>query len=282
MMAREDERLSFRACDTTWSIVASGARAADATRAAAAEVLALEARLNAFDPQSRVSALYRDGIVEDKTIAHLVRRAIEYRDRTNGAFDVARGELERAVKSFIRGAGPRPPSTTARAEYSVCGDVVTTSARLDLNGIAKGAIVDAAARVLRKRGVAGFVDGGGDISPPTGPVAIESPYDADATIGLLSTRWNIATSGNSRRRRDDVDHIYDARSGRVGALHDQVTVVARRDCTEADVLATTLAALPLEAGFALVEDWPGVEALWVERDGIVIASSGMEDHLVEP
>lgn len=267
----------FRACDTAWRIAASGPRAHHGVRAARARVHALEARLNAFDERSAVAQLAREGRVEDEHVAALVRRAIAYRARTRGAFDVARGTLERRVKARVRGGDAGDLDDAPAARYRVSGDVVTCDAPLDLNGIAKGYIVDQAQRALESTGARGFVDGGGDIAGATGPVEIESPYDASRALGVLDTRWCIATSSGAKRRRGAISHLYDARTGRVGARHDQVTVVARRDCTEADVLATTLAILPYDEGRALVDAWPGVEALWVDG-GTLRASRGFGDH----
>jgi thiamine biosynthesis lipoprotein len=72
--------------------------------------------------------------------------------------------------------------------------------------------------------------------------------------------------------------LYDARDGRIGARHEQVTVLASRDCLEADALATTLSVLPLAQGQRLIERWPGAEALWLEPEG-VYASTGLGDHV---
>lgn len=273
-----DARVDFRACDTTWRIAAQGIHAQAAVEEARAETHALERVLNAFDPTSAVARLNREGRVTDAHVAALVRRAAEYRERTAGAFDVRHGALEHAVKAHIRGGAALATTQRAASVVQVEGSTVIADAPLDLNGIAKGYIVDAAHRRLVARGVRGFVDGGGDIAWPTGIVGIQSPREPDRLLGALDTRWCVATSGNARRRRGAVDHLYDARTGRIGARHDQVTVVARRDCTEADVLATTLAVLPLAEGRALVEGWRGAEALWV--DGKTLhASSGFEDHV---
>lgn len=263
-----DSVLDFAACDTTWRIGADSRRAAER---ALARVRELEGSLNAFDPASRVARLNAEGAIVDADVARLVRRAEEYRERTRGVFDIARGALEHALKAYLRGASDARPAPSLRARYRVEEDRVEASAPLDLNGLAKGYIVDEAHRALVAAGGRGFVDGGGDIAFPTGPVAIQSPYAPHERIGVLDTRWNVATSGNARRRRGDLDHVYDARDGRVGSRHDQVTVVARRDCMEADALATTLCA-------ALLQEWEGVEALWI-GEGTMRATEGFDAHV---
>lgn len=270
----------FDCCTTTWRIEANGPEASHAVKAAEALVRALERRLNAFDPRSAVAVLNATGKVEDEHVAHLVLRAQEYSERTHGVFDIREGLLEHRVKDYLRGTATQVTVPCLKATVVVRGDRVTTDSPIDLNGIAKGYIVDRAHEMLMGFGGTGFVDGGGDIAGPTGPVAIASPYD-DEDLGVLDTRWNVATSGNARRRRGRIDHIYDPRDGHVGARHDQVTVLAKRDCVEADVLATSLAASSLQEGYDLVANWPGVEAFWV-HEGRQWATEGFAEHVWRP
>lgn len=275
-----DASVDFACCDTTWHIRADGAAPAvwDAVEGARQRVLGLAAILDAFDPKSAVGRLNRGAVVDDAHVAALVERGEEYHERTRGVFSIVHGSWEHAIKRYIRGSTDASPVQASPARYGVRGSRVATSAPLDLNGLAKGYIVDRAQAALDVTGVHGFVDGGGDIARPTGPVAIDAPGSPERTLGILDTRWNVATSGNSKRQRGRIDHIYDPRSGRVGARHEQVTVVARRDCMEADALATVLAAMSLDEGHRLVAEWPGLEALWVTK-GRLVASDGFGDHV---
>jgi thiamine biosynthesis lipoprotein len=183
------------------------------------------------------------------------------------------------VKAHLGDADNPPPERVGEAAtITVDGDRVTATAPVDLNGLAKGYVVDRAAEAVRGLARRGFVDGGGDLSPPTGPVAVENPFGDGKPLVVLDTDWAIATSGTTRRCRGDVDHIYDPAAGRLGAAQDAVTVVARRDCTEADALATALAALPTDRALALVDDWAGAEATLV-RNGVVRRSEGFGDHV---
>ena len=274
-------RREFRACDTTFVADCRGVRAASAVAAAERSVRRLERRLDAFDESSAVSRLNSDGVVTDEHVAAVVRRGLAYYRRTDGVFDIHQGNVERDLKAYLRGDRESPPGTFRTGRVSVDGDRVEADCRLDLNGLAKGYIVDAAASALDGVGRRGFVSGGGDMSPPTGPVAIESPYGDERPLKTLSTDWCVATSGGYRRTRDGTDHVYDPTSERLGTRHDSVTVVARRDCMAADALATTLAALPLEAALSLAEGWSGVEAL-VVHDGVFHTTAGFEHHVLGP
>lgn len=280
LAARATARRAFRCCDTTWNVLVAGPRPEAKALEAEAAARALEAKLNAFDASSAVARLNRDGRVEDAHVARIVRRGLEYLERTAGAFDVRHGRVENAVKRHIRGA-PLERVAFEPAAVSVHEDVVETTAPLDLNGLAKGYIVDRVAETLRSGRHRGLVDGGGDIATPVGPVAVEDASRPGRRIALLDTDWNVATSSGLQRRRGDVQHIYDPRSGRLAASHDQVTVVARRDCMEADALATTLALLPTPEALALVDRWDGVETMIVQG-GEIVTSRGWMEHAWRP
>ena len=275
-----DTRREFDCCDTTFRVQATGIRADTAVTAARDTAESLEAQLNAFDEASAVSRLNRDGAVVNEHVARLVRRGFEYNDRTDGVFDIQQGRVEQELKAFLRCNSDGLPSEFDTGTVHVSGSHVTTDAELDLNGLAKGYIVDRASEALAGLGRRGFVSGGGDMSPPTGPVAIESPYGDDTPLKILDTDWSVATSGGYRRSRNGTDHIYDSTTESLGARHESVTVVARRDCMEADALATTLAALPLDEARELATEWDGLEALIV-HDGVFHTTERFDTHVMD-
>jgi len=270
----------FECCDTDWKIEAGGIRTRAAVDAAVRTAADLESQLDAFDDASAVSRLNDEGAVTNEHVARIVRRGLEYHERTDGVFDVHQGRVEHDLKDFLKGASDAVPETFEAGTVSVRGDRVSASVPLDLNGLAKGYIVDRSAATLAGVGRCGFVSGGGDLSPPTGPVAIESPYGDDSPLKILDTDWNVATSGGYRRVRDGTDHIYDPTAARVGSRHESVTVVAERDCMEADALATTLAALPLPEARSLAEEWDGLEAL-VVHGGVFHRTDGFDSHVLD-
>lgn len=270
----------FRCCDTSFSARASGIRAQHATVAAQQTVETLESTLDAFAPDSAVSRLNDTGSVRNEHVARLVRRGLEYFDRTDQVFDIHQGRVEHELKAFLRGDSESLPETFDTGSVAVDGDHVETDIPLDLNGLAKGYIVDRATNALDAPGRTGFVSGGGDMSPPTGPIAIESPYGDDTPLKTLDTDWSVATSGHYRRERAGADHLYDPTTDRIGARHESVTVVARRDCMEADALATTLAALPLDEAVSLAERWDGLEAFLI-HDGVFHQTDGFRNHVLD-
>lgn len=275
-----ERRLEFGCCDTTFRVHASGVRAASGAAAARRTAEALEAELDAFDPESAVSRLNERGSVRNPHVARIVDRGLEYVERTGGVFDIRQGRLEHDLKAYLRGDRESPPETFATGTVTVDGDRVETDVPLDLNGLAKGYIVDRAASAIGGLGRTGFVSGGGDLSPPTGPVGIESPYGDETPLKVLDTEWSVATSGGYRRDRAGVDHVYEPTAERIGARHESVTVLARRDCMEADALATTLAALPLDDALSLAEGLDGLDAL-VVHGGVFHRTEGFDRHVVD-
>lgn len=270
----------FRCCDTSFHVEVNGVRAAAAAAAARQTVEELEDQLNAFDADSEVSRLNSRGAVENKHVARLVHRGLEYYERTEGIFDIHQGSVEHSLKTYLRGDDDSVPETFGTGTVSISGHHVNTDVTLDLNGLAKGYIVDQATETLAGLGRRGFVSGGGDMSPPTGPVSIESPYGDAKPLKILETNWAVATSGSYRRERDGTDHIYDPATERLGSRHESVTVLAERDCLEADALATTLAVLPLDEARTLAEDWDGLEALIV-HEGVFHMTDGFDTHVLD-
>lgn len=275
-----DTHREFECCDTTFRIQATGVRAEARATAARKTAESLEAQLNAFDAASAVSQLNREGGVMNEHVARIVNRGLEYNDRTEGVFDIHQGRVEQGLKTFFRGDSETLPTEFDAGTVQISGSHITTDVELDLNGLAKGYIVDRASEALDGVGRRGFVSGGGDMSPPTGPVAIESPYGDDTPLKVLDTDWYVATSGGYRRSRNGTDHIYDPTAESLGSRHESVTVVARRDCMEADALATTLAALPLAKARELASEWEGLEALII-HDGVFHTTDGFETHVLD-
>jgi thiamine biosynthesis lipoprotein len=270
----------FECCDTTFRIQATGIRADAAVTVARDTAESLEARLNAFDETSAVAHLNRRHEVTSEHVARIVRRGLEYYDRTKGVFDIHQGRVEHDLKSFLCGDLDALPATFDTGTVRVDGATVTTDVVLDLNGLAKGYIVDRTAETIVGLGRSGFVSGGGDMSPPTGPVAIESPYGDDSPLKILETDWSVATSGGYRRSRGGTDHVYDPTAESLGSRHESVTVVARRDCMEADALATTLTALPLTEAREFAAQWEGLEALII-HDGVFHTTEGFDAHVMD-
>ena len=107
-----DTHREFNCCDTTFRIQATGVRADAAVTATRETAELLEAQLNAFDEASAVSQLNRKNEVTNEHVARIVRRGLEYYDRTDGVFDIHQGRVEHDLKAFLRGDSDALPATS--------------------------------------------------------------------------------------------------------------------------------------------------------------------------
>lgn len=157
---------------------------------------------------------------------------------------------------------------------------VPRGARLDLGGIAKGMAVDAAAAMLRARGVPrGLISAGGDLAvwgtPPGEP---GWPVDLPDTAGAVClVHGALATSGTLRRRwnagGEAVHHVIDPRTGRPSTGDAvAVTVLAER-LVHAEVAATAALVLGTRRGIAFLAQ-RGLEARFIDGDGVVTTTGG--------
>ncbi|MGZ4462225.1 MAG: FAD:protein FMN transferase [Gaiellaceae bacterium] len=213
----------------------------------------LEAILSRFRPESELSALNREGMLDvSLELQHVLELALEARERTRGRFDptvhdalVAAG-YDRSFELVAPDADSNGSAALAR-----CGGGVSLDAaigrvalepgfHLDFGGIGKGYAVDQAVQLLALAGPC-LVSAGGDLAVRgnrTWPVGVED----GPTLGL--DRGAIATSGRDRRRwrrgGEELHHLIDPSTGRPAASDLlRVTVVAG-SAVEAEVLAKSL------------------------------------------
>jgi thiamine biosynthesis lipoprotein len=160
-----------------------------------------------------------------------------------------------------------------------------------LGGIGKGYAVDRAAELLRRAGFGNFlIHAGGDLYAAgrrgnrPWRVGLHDPRGAEgatfASIELADETFS--TSGDYERFfiQDGVryHHLLDPDSGLPARACRSVTILARSALT-ADWASTGVFVLGPEAGMALVEDLPDVEAVIVTAENEVRVSSGLRARL---
>ncbi len=231
----------------------------------------------------------------------VVRQAVEYSRRTEGAFDVTVGPL---VSLWGIGSGAElVPSESLIEETLATVDyrrVELDPARqtiylpeegmgVDVGGIAKGYAADEAARILREQGVtSALLDFGGNIltvgeKPDGSPwrIGIQVPdagrgeYLGIAEVVDLS----VVTSGTYERyfMYDGVryHHILDTETGYPARKGVESVTIITPESMRADALSTALFVMGVERGMAYVESQPDVEALFVNTENEIFMSSGM-------
>lgn len=236
-------------------------------------------------------------------LREVIRRGLEIGELTGGAFDVTWAALW-GLWDFRAPTPSVPPAEEIDRRARLVDfrkvelDEAAGTVRLPepemmigLGGIAKGYALAEAAEALRARGLEDFllVSGGqvyaaGSRSDRPWRVGVRDPRggpeDFFALVELADA--SASTSGDYERYfvADGVryHHILDPRTGRPARGLRSATVVAA-DAVLADALSTGIFVMGPEAGLALAERLPGVEAVLVDEEGKVLTTSGLEDRL---
>jgi FAD:protein FMN transferase len=163
--------------------------------------------------------------------------------------------------------------------------------RVHLGGIGKGYAIDRAVALLRQRGFANFmIQAGGDLyvaglnNGQPWKLGIRDPRGpADRVFATVEMGdGTFSTSGDYERfflrngRR--YHHLLDPDLGEPARLTRSVTIVSN-SALLADALSTGVFVLGPEAGMALVERLPEVEAVMVTADNAVVVSSGLAGRI---
>jgi thiamine biosynthesis lipoprotein len=277
----------------------SPAQVEAAIGSALAEMDRLIALFSRYDAQSAVSVLNDAGRLEGPPpeMAALVREALRYHAVTRGAFDVSVAPLVNLFRRRLGGAAPTPPSEAElRDALALVGARHVSADRrrirfarsgmgLTLDGIAKGRIVDAMARVLERSGVRDFlIEAGGDIrtsgtkeggQPWT--IAVRDPLGAAPfSDAIRLSGAAVATSGSYEIHFGGdrlFHHIVDATSGRSPTHSVSVTIIAPT-ATAADALATGVFVMGPVAGVRLIESLSGCACLIIDGEGRHTRSRG--------
>lgn len=249
--------------------------------ASLAEIGRLEAIFSLFRPDSALSRLNRDGVLEQPPmeLLALLSQSLDFSRLTNGAFDVTVQPLWRLYADHFSAADADPagPGTEAIGQARALVDyravileaeairLARPGMGVTLNGIAQGYVTDRIADMLRRAGLVHVLAHLGE-SRALGPrpdgrpwsVGIEDP-EVDgrllATTGL--SEGAMATSGGYGCRFSPLcHHIFDPATGRSANGLRSVTVTAPT-ATQADALSTSLAVLPPARHAALLAAVPG-------------------------
>lgn len=299
-------------------LCATEEEAARAERKALDTIESLRQVLSRWDPQSELSRLNARPLGERKelelspVLGGLLKQALRWHWKTQGAFDVYLGELHDLWREAARsGKEPAPEelarlveATRAGPGYAVARRLVGArsvelltcqrAGRFDVDGIAKGAIIDQALQAVRHElpGLSGALLAiGGDLRVwGSGVTDLRAPWTIDVVdprdpadnaqpLCRIALRDRaVASSGgyarplvvNGRRRA----HIVDPRTGQPIEHVLGATAVAD-DAASADALATTLCVLTPSEGLKVAAA-AGAECLIVDREGKQHASPGWE------
>ncbi len=257
------------------AIDGSESRATEAVALAFTELERLRALFDRRDAASALSALNAAGALgaAPRELTGLIAQSRRFTVASGGAFDVTVAPLVDLFRGRAPGTAPTEREIAQARSLVACGAVAVSGRRITLtrrgmaitlDGIAKGAIVDAIARVLERHQVVRWlINAGGDIrasgagegdQPWT--VAIRDPA-AEATLpeAIALRSGALATSGSYDLARAPESEPHEIAHGVLGAFpRDCVSVtVLAPSAMAADALATTVFALGPRAGPVLIE-----------------------------
>ena len=258
-------------------------------RGFAGEIQALERMMSAHTAEGVVATINRGGLDGGPCppeLAEVLRTAAEVSAATDGGFDVTVRPLLQAWKGAAREGRLATDEEIAAALQLVSFEAVKVNdgrvridrpgVSIDLGGIAKGYFGDVAIRRLRDAGATRCIaDIGADLvtwraeDTREFEVGIRNPWGEGLMGALTVPGGAVVTSGDYERfftvgdRR--ICHIVDPRTGAPVEGMQSVTVLAPSG-TAADALATGIFVLGFEAGSALVESRPDLEAIIVGAD----------------
>ena len=297
--AQASER-SIWAMDTQMDLRLYGDSDGKTMAALTARLNELDRSLSATDPDSDLSALNSSGHSEEPRILRLTAEALAVSEQTGGALDVTLLPASRAW-GFTTDNKSVPEATALEALRERVGmdkielrEGVSVSlpagTELDFGALAKGYAADVCRARIEEDGLSGILSLGGNIqtvgSKPDGSdwvIGVQDPNDAGRyalTLRIQGAKA-VVTSGDYQRyfMEDGVRycHILDPKTlAPVRGSLRAVTVVADSGL-RADALSTALFVLGREAGEALWRSQGDFEAIWMEADGSIWLTPGLED-----
>ena len=309
------------AMDTVMKIAAFGPQAEEAVSETESQIQELEKQLSRTLPDSDVSRINRNGTVPTTGIAAgtwaLLEAALEYRDATDGAFDITiapvmdawgftgdsfRVPEQAELDALLRRVSSSEIQMQAESTESVA---LGEGQAIDLGGIAKGYTSDLVEQTFRANGVeSGKISLGGNVfvlgTKPDGSdwrVGIKDPQNEEALAVILPLRDAYAiTSGGYERYFEEngktYHHIIDPATGYPadnGLL--SVTVVAKANGPDAsgagngamcDAFSTALFVMGEEKA---LDFWRtggyDFDLVLVTADGRVVVTAGLADRFEE-
>jgi len=266
---------------------ADAAQAQAALDAAFAELERIECVMSLYRPESEISRLNREGVIEnpDPSLVEVLRHAALISRQSEGAFDVTVQPLW-AQKEMEPDAETLALVDWRKVVIDESGIHLAPGMAVTLNGIAQGFAADAAMRVMRAQGVERALIDAGEFSA-CGGNAVDAPWrigirhprqrDVFAAFTRLDNRC-LATSGDYATTFSadfSRHHIFDPRTGASPVELASVSVLAPTAML-ADALSTTLFVLGARRGIEFLKAYPGTDALLILKDGRHLTTRGFE------
>ena len=276
---------------------ADGEAAIDAVMA---EMHRIDRTMSPHKAQSELSIINRDAakraVPLSDEMAHLIARAIEFSNRSGGAFDITYASVGH-LYDYRRGVRPSDAALARAREAIGSRHLVLDSqaktirfardgVRIDLGGFAKGHAVDNSVAILKDHDIQhAIVSAGGDsrvIGDRRGrpwTIAIRDPRRAGEVVAVLPLEdVSISTSGDYERcfEHDGVrfHHLIDPHTGKSPDGVRSVTILAD-DGLSSEALSKTVFVMGAQRGLEFIAKQADVDAVIVDAAGALHFSSGL-------
>jgi thiamine biosynthesis lipoprotein len=291
--------------DTLIDITAYGVGREEGVKAAFAEFSRIESMCDRFNPASQVAKINEmagvDKVTVDPDLIAMLEHSVELSNKLSGAFDVTVGAL-----TDLWGIGHKDKFVPSQDEIDQVLPLVDyrlieidnknntvylpkKGMKIDLGGVAKGFAINKACAALTAHGVtSALINDGGDIrvigdKPDGSPwrIGVQDPRKAEgimATI-VMDGYDTIATSGDYQRffDKDGVRyaHIIDPITGKQPREIASISLIYKDSQAMTDIPSLGMFVLGVEKGLAVLQKFPGIEAIFVTTDGRVMITPGL-------
>jgi thiamine biosynthesis lipoprotein len=265
------------------------------------EMRRIDASMSPFIDSSELSVVNREAgkqaVGISKELFGLLQRANRVSDQTRGAFDITFASVG-FLYDYRKGIRPdeqqRAAATSLINYQQLQLDPQQRTVRfgqpgmrIDLGGIAKGYAVDRCMELLEQLGIHNaLVRAGGD-SRVSGErwgrpwtIGIRDPRDREGVVAVIPLiDVAVSTSGDYERFFEQAGvryhHIINPRTGDSARELQSVTIIGP-DATTTDALSTSVFVLGLHEGMALINRLAGIDAILVDRHGVLHYSEDLQ------
>ncbi|MFV0498510.1 MAG: FAD:protein FMN transferase [Bacilli bacterium] len=247
-------------------------------------------------------SLNRDGVVKNQELAWLIQYGTNSYNTYSNQYNLALGPVIDIWKTALSECNDNnncqvPDLSgidTTRLDPNLIDineDKITieNGMKIDLGGIVKGYCTDEIADLLKDEGYNHFlINAGGNIYGSTKPndesyiISVVNPINnQESFIKFSVSNKSVVTSGDYERYFE-VDnkrysHLINSDTLYPSTYYHSVTVISDKSI-DGDILSTMLFGLEYKKGLQIVEELDGVEAVWFDKSGEILKSSGISDY----
>ena len=233
----------------------------------------------------------------DKKLYNLLKYSLDYKEKTDGLFDIGMGNVIDIWKSHIESEEGIPEEDElkeAKDKYTEIvlkdGKIKNNHPNIDLGAISKGYTTKEVGKYLKSVGINKYlINAGGNVlvgdnyKDSKYKIGIEDPDDKN-DIFTIVTGNNIAvvTSGGYERFYEyegkRYSHIIDPTSLYSPNYMKSVTVI-NKDSALSDILSTRLFLMSIEEGKDYIDKLDNTEAIWYTNDNKIEYSKGAKKYV---